>query len=80
MEPFDGLEAAPGFMLHPMQLSLTIEVSVSFHDVDSKKQQMKRWSIKERHTKFSIKNKAELIEISVQITKEICYNGADHFN
>lgn len=42
MEPFDGLEAAPGFMLQPMQLSLTIEVSVSFYGVDSKKQPMKQ--------------------------------------
>lgn len=29
MEPFDGLEAAPGCMLQSMQLSLAIEVSTS---------------------------------------------------
>lgn len=41
MEPFDGLDAAPGSMLQPMQLSLTIEVSASFHGVDSKKRKKK---------------------------------------
>lgn len=35
MELFDGLEAAPGFQLQPMQLSLTIEVSTSFQVVHS---------------------------------------------